>query len=170
MLDIGALASCWALASLDLSGCRNLVDIDPLACCSSLTSLIMRGCREVINIDALASCVLLAAADMRNCCRVSEVNPLATCTNLTVLDLKGCRDVASVLCLVSCTLLKSLVLDAEVYKLMKKMLRTDCPLMKALTKRLPSAYQEMTFLEELYIVFGHDDNSERFCISKCNTC
>ncbi len=54
--NVGALARCKSLHTLDLSFCINLTDVSALGDCASLHTLNLTGCILVTNVGALARC------------------------------------------------------------------------------------------------------------------
>ena len=80
--DLGPLADCPGLRSLDLSFNPEVHDVGPLAACVALTDLNLVHSTHLVDIAALANCTGLVSLNVSGT-RVVDVSPVARLTALT---------------------------------------------------------------------------------------
>lgn len=85
--DITVLASCTALTSLNLSGCKTVYNGDFLSSCTRLMSLSLGHCGGLRDIAGLAFLTALISLDLFLCQKILNLDSLWVLKRLVSLNL-----------------------------------------------------------------------------------
>lgn len=106
--DVGSLARCSGLHTLQLTQCKHLRHIDGLGRCPSLERLFLVNCSKLANLSGLCNSAKLLTLEVSGCKILADISALATCLALENLSLPGCEAVRDISALGQCTQLRTL--------------------------------------------------------------